>query len=57
VFVTDPANKSWNVSFGGAPQFSAWKRVNASCYPLDALAFADLDGDGKTDVFRPGVRP
>ena len=47
LFRTDGAR--WYVSDGGTGN---WQEINTSGYRVDKLAFADFDGDGKTDVFR-----
>ncbi len=41
-----------NINSSTSCQFGAWQDVNTSSISLNALAFADVDGDGRTDVLR-----
>lgn len=47
MFRTDGTN--WKVSYSGT---GSWATLKASTVPLNRLAFADFNGDGRTDVMR-----
>jgi hypothetical protein len=51
-----PASSARNgAEWAYAPGASgAWTRLNGSSYRVSSLAFGDFDGDGRTDVLRPG---